>query len=354
MKTKLFLLTFIFCTKIVAQIPTTNLDSEYKFTSGSLNDTYGTAENLTQTGSAATFTTDRYTNASNAINLGGDYLKRVPLQNSTSLSVSFWIKTSTNDNLGRIIMEQSERNSNANTTSLRGWYVYLRSGIVRMSVNYKYNYQATGQNTVSGNTGWFDCAATSNIADNNWHHISITIAGRVYFWQSSYWMYENVYKIYVDNVLQNTITKSYPTYISSGWCSPIDFLPNNNVVIGNNSSENLISDNRFSEGIDDIRMYKTTLSQANVTSLFNEANALKVDDFNSFSDFSIYPNPANDLISIKSEETIESLEVLSLEGRKIKSTNASTIDVSNLTNGMYLLQVKTEDGKIGSKKIIKN
>ena len=352
MKAKLFFI-LIFTSKLFSQIPTTGLDSEYRFTSGALTDTYGTPEDLTRTGSAATFTNDRFNTNSNAINLSGDYLQRVPLQNSVTLSMSFWIKTSTNDTEYRTIMDQSQRTTSANTASQRGWYVYLRSGIVRLSCNYQYNYQPTGASTITGNSGYLDCSSSTNIADNNWHHIVITLKGRVYWWQGTYWMYENEYKIYVDNVLKNTIPHSYNTYKASGWFGDLNFLPNNNVVIGNNSLANLTALNRYADEIDDIRFYKRVLSATDVNNLYNESGLLSSNDF-TFSDFSMHPNPTNGLINISSSEKIKSLEVFSLEGRKIKEVTNSTIDISDLSNGMYLVQVKTEAGNVGSKKIIKN
>jgi hypothetical protein len=98
------------------------------------------------------------------------------------------------------------------------------------------------------------------------------------------------------------------------------------------------------------RIYNTTVDLG----CYEYNPALSTTDFNSFSDFSIYPNPANEVVSVKSNETIESLEIISLEGRKIKSCNATKIDISDLSNGIYLMQIKTTEGKLGTKKIIKN
>lgn len=358
MKSKLLFLALLCSLKALAQIPTTNLDSEYKFTNGSLNDTFGTAENLTKTGTAATFITDRFGAASNAINLAGDNLSRVPVQSATSLSMSFWVKTSTNDANYRTIMEQSQRVNTANNSSSRGWYVYLRNGIVSLSCNYLWGWTANGGlNAYSGQTGWWDCTSNTNVADNNWHHVAITITGRSYYNYAGVpnWAFENVYKIYVDNVLKNTITRTYNATTATGGNSTIspDFLPNNNVVIGNNSYGNLATANRYIDAIDDIRFYKTTLTAANVTSLFNESAPLSNNDFNSFSNFSIYPNPTSGIVSVRSEEDIENIEILSLEGRKIKSSHEAKIDISDLSNGIYLMQIKTIDGKFGTKKLIK-
>lgn len=82
--------------------------------------------------------------------------------------------------------------------------------------------------------------------------------------------------------------------------------------------------------------------------------ALATNDFNSFSDFSMYPNPANDFVTVKSNTTIENVQIISLDGRIVKNSATSSLNISDLSNGIYIVQVKTENGKIGSKKLIKN
>lgn len=359
MRTKLFFLAFLYSIQLVAQVPTASLDSEYKFVGGSLNDTFGTAENLTKIGSAATFTTDRLGVTNDAINLSGDYLNRVPLQSATSLSMSFWVKTGTNDTNQRVVLEQSQRVNAVNNSSDRGWYVYLRNGIITFSCNYLWRWTANGGvNVYTGHTGWWDCTSNTNVADNNWHHVAVTITGRSYYSYSGtpHWAFENIYKIYVDNVLKNTITRTYDATAATGGngTSSPDFLPNNNVGIGSNSYNNLAVANKYSSEIDDIRFYKTTLTTANVTSLYQESGYLSINDFNTFSDFAIYPNPSNSVVSVISSEKIETVEIISIEGRNIKTIIGSVADISELSSGVYLLQVKTEGGNTGIKKIFKN
>ena len=98
------------------------------------------------------------------------------------------------------------------------------------------------------------------------------------------------------------------------------------------------------------RIYNTTVDLG----CYEYGSVLGRNDFSSFSDFSVYPNPSNGIINIESKETIETIDILSLEGRKIKSCNETKIDLSELSNGIYLMQIKTIDGKFGTKKIIKN
>lgn len=56
----------------------------------------------------------------------------------------------------------------------------------------------------------------------------------------------------------------------------------------------------------------------------------------------VYPNPTADRIYIKADK-IKKAELFDLMGRKVRSTNQLQIDVSNLSNGNYILYVKTEN-----------
>jgi hypothetical protein len=84
-----------------------------------------------------------------------------------------------------------------------------------------------------------------------------------------------------------------------------------------------------------------------------------VEDINISTDpnccFELYPNPAIDNITIEIQQQA-TIEILSIEGQLIKSISSSdnktNIDVSALPKGMYVVEVKTENG-IKMKKFIK-
>ena len=68
--------------------------------------------------------------------------------------------------------------------------------------------------------------------------------------------------------------------------------------------------------------------------------------------FSIYPNPATDLISISGVENINSIKVYSILGSLEKEVfNTNQIDISELSSGIHI--IKVDNGTIFSKKIIK-
>lgn len=70
-------------------------------------------------------------------------------------------------------------------------------------------------------------------------------------------------------------------------------------------------------------------------------------------EISLYPNPVKDILNISLSEntSIESYEVYDLLGKKIisKNTTENNINVSELSNGVYILKVATSDGIINNK-----
>ena len=77
---------------------------------------------------------------------------------------------------------------------------------------------------------------------------------------------------------------------------------------------------------------------------------------NSNSNLRVYPNPSNDKIFIDSKkESIEGIIVYNVLGKQLfsKKGNLKELDISNLQNGMYFLQITTEEGSF-VKKILKN
>src|SRR5690606_18599144 len=77
------------------------------------------------------------------------------------------------------------------------------------------------------------------------------------------------------------------------------------------------------------------------------------------SQFSIYPNPASDVINIANAENIlvNGVEIVDLNGRVVKSVNfngvtQAQINISELSSGMYLMNVSSDQGTT-TKKIVK-
>ncbi|MDO4728556.1 MAG: T9SS type A sorting domain-containing protein [Bacteroidota bacterium] len=76
------------------------------------------------------------------------------------------------------------------------------------------------------------------------------------------------------------------------------------------------------------------------------------------STFSVYPNPASDLINITSSESnIAKITISDINGRVVKSfdfnnVSETSLNISDLANGVYMLNFDN-DGVISTKKFIK-
>jgi hypothetical protein len=81
---------------------------------------------------------------------------------------------------------------------------------------------------------------------------------------------------------------------------------------------------------------------------------LGVSDQATLQSVSIYPNPVNSELNIDSEQKIESIAIVNVLGNTVKTIGApnNSIDVSELTKGIYFLQIQMETGLM-SKKFIK-
>ena len=137
-----------------------------------------------------------------------------------------------------------------------------------------------------------------------------------------------------------------------GWASnpflDAQFVPTSSSAAINNGDNsylpaNIVTDlagnNRF-VGVVDIGAYEYDA-------------ALSSSSFSNFQDFSVYPNPTNGIINIRVEEEIKLVEMYSLDGRKLLETQNTFLDISNYPSGIYFLTLETENGKIGTQKIIK-
>ncbi|MBQ0151691.1 MAG: fibronectin type III domain-containing protein, partial [Chryseobacterium sp.] len=70
----------------------------------------------------------------------------------------------------------------------------------------------------------------------------------------------------------------------------------------------------------------------------------------------VYPNPFHDVISISDIANVKSLSVMDISGRvvrTIENVSANSINLSELKEGMYILQLHYKDGSTSSQKVIK-
>ena len=91
----------------------------------------------------------------------------------------------------------------------------------------------------------------------------------------------------------------------------------------------------------------------------NEAEpSMNIRDFSNIKTV-IFPNPAKDILSINTNESLIGYEITNLLGQKVMKGNFETsqknvIQINDISSGTYLLSLKTIDGFTITRKIAKN
>lgn len=98
---------------------------------------------------------------------------------------------------------------------------------------------------------------------------------------------------------------------------------------------------------DDYVLYITNFRVANGAVGIEEVSAENNDNVN------IYPNPANDVLNVAATSNINSVEVYTIAGQKVAGFTANgmqtAINTANLSNGMYIVKIHTENGVVNQK-----
>ncbi len=132
------------------------------------------------------------------------------------------------------------------------------------------------------------------------------------------------------------------------------------LVIGNNTLSVVVNDSSSFLKVDNhetIHVYavtwtinKTTLG---IEGIESEVNSLSV---------SMYPNPVNKILNLDVESKIDThlkAEMVSIDGKKIKTIllsnfQTNSININDLTSGIYIINVYSNRVLISSKKLVKN
>jgi Leucine-rich repeat (LRR) protein len=144
------------------------------------------------------------------------------------------------------------------------------------------------------------------------------------------------------------------------WDNNLNYLDIRN---GNNISFNVMyaydNPNLFCIQVDDVNFANSKICDIpnrhgwckDSTATYSEDCQLGTEDFIT-TDFQLYPNPAGNLLNIQSKENIENVKIYSSQGILLKEYFSNSIDVSELSAGMYFAQV-TFNGITFTKKFIK-
>ena len=132
-------------------------------------------------------------------------------------------------------------------------------------------------------------------------------------------------------------------------------------------SQNLNIDGNWRNFNYNLDAYSGQTIRVGIRCITQEASALLVDDVKitttgslataeniSENEITIYPNPINDILNIKTDKKISEIKLYNIEGNLLSTTKEKTINISKFASGNYVVQVLLEDGKQITKKIIKH
>lgn len=86
------------------------------------------------------------------------------------------------------------------------------------------------------------------------------------------------------------------------------------------------------------------------------AGDLSVDDFTK-AELSLYPNPTSDFINLEANTAMKAVTIYNINGQTVMTQSLentkSTVDISKLNKGMYIVSLQLEDGTVENLKVIK-
>ncbi|QRM88057.1 T9SS type A sorting domain-containing protein [Lacinutrix sp. WUR7] len=186
----------------------------------------------------------------------------------------------------------------------------------------------------------------------------------------------------LDSYLPTETTISDPTF-------PLAFQINTIQTLPTNTLENTwtLNTNSFATNVNSVNLQESDLSAGTntLTAVVHDAttlinvdsheslhvatvtwtidNTLGIQDVvaNNFS-LTMYPNPSNDVVHFKLENTLANtvlVKIVSMDGKLVKTINLTNnqntaIDISALSQGLYITNFYTNNVLIASKKIVKN
>jgi len=82
-------------------------------------------------------------------------------------------------------------------------------------------------------------------------------------------------------------------------------------------------------------------------------DALGVKNATASSAIGLYPNPAMADVNVMTNDTVETVSIYSLSGQKVMENRSKSFNVSGLSNGIYVVKVKTVNGRNYVQKLVK-
>ena len=71
-------------------------------------------------------------------------------------------------------------------------------------------------------------------------------------------------------------------------------------------------------------------------------------------EINIFPNPAQNVVNIITNEALESVKIFNLQGSLLKTSSKSEVEINDIPTGIYIIEVQTSGSELVRKKFLKN
>lgn len=170
----------------------------------------------------------------------------------------------------------------------------------------------------------------------------------------------------ITDTADNSITNNRTNFLNICDSNHVD------IVLNGHEHQNVVANRKghvISENWPDSTRYVQTAAAFNrsyriitvdssfvtVSTPMRSCSTIGVNELSNSLNFSVFPNPASDKLTIECNQKA-SLEILNMEGQIIQTIHnggkKTTIDLVNLSSGIYIIKAKTDKG-ITVKKFIK-
>ncbi|MDG1475767.1 MAG: S8 family serine peptidase [Vicingaceae bacterium] len=93
-------------------------------------------------------------------------------------------------------------------------------------------------------------------------------------------------------------------------------------------------------------------NSADAAQIRYDNDALTIEEVEVVNSINIYPNPSTGVFSIKSEEEIEKVVITNVVGEVVLTTNLKQLDITSQPNGIYFVEVFTENTRYSEKVVL--
>jgi trimeric autotransporter adhesin len=311
---------------VFAQLPSTSLVAYFPF-NGNANDESGNGNNSTYTGTGVTLTTDRFGVADKAYHFDGNagsYI-RIPSDNfpTTDRTISFWFNA---DNL-----------DNGPTP-----FSYGGNGCYNQVLIIFNKGDSPNAYTVIAHCGTNFISAPYSVAPlNGWYQFILTISG-------------SLQKIYINGELQQSADNFVPS----------TYVTDRSAIIGallNTDGSSIYVDataGYFKGKLDDFVIYNEAMTDAEVTTFYNESIITDIPEDTYNQRIVMSPNPTTGSTRIDLGAEYQNVKILiqDVAGRLVRSKEYKSGQVFTITpdepSGIYFVTV-ISDHKRATLKLVK-